>query len=62
MRRWLIDRVRLALRKALPRLIAFACLPTETEIDMLLTTAMERELHALLCAEIEKPTRRRVLH
>lgn len=32
MRRWLADRLRLALRKVLPRVMAFACSPTQAEI------------------------------
>ncbi len=33
MRRWIADRCRLALRKVLPKLIAFALVPTRQEME-----------------------------
>lgn len=46
MRRWAEDKIRLALRKVLPRLIAFAILPTRKEVDQIIAGAMAELLKA----------------
>lgn len=42
MRAWLKDRARLALRKVLPRLMAFACSPTQAEWNVIVAGVLRQ--------------------
>jgi hypothetical protein len=60
-RRWAKDRIRLALRKAMPRLMLFAFMPTQHEIARIVE-AFAQQYQAMGGIKPTKPADRQTLH